>query len=284
MASESGITSKRPLAPGSLVVAPELEALFPTNEVAPLLSERIAVDGFDPHRPIDAWKDGAGRGRHVVLEGHTRLQAAKDAGVDRIPVVLRSFSSAEEALLWAADQQAHRRNLGREAMAVSIIRALARRRAHRAHSAQEMADRYGVSKPTIDRARALVERGRELDIAAVLDGQVGLKDALGRVDARLKRDAADELVDAPPAPADVAPGAEVEDEPDPAIEPAPEELLQARDVLHSVRGRVERLEDILLAASARDVLDDIRDGRIAAALDELDGLLADLRTAVGALP
>ena len=102
MASESGITSKRPLAPGSLVVAPELEALFPTNEVAPLLSERIAVDGFDPHRPIDAWKDGAGRGRHVVLEGHTRLQAAKDAGVDRIPVVLRSFSSAEEALLGRA--------------------------------------------------------------------------------------------------------------------------------------------------------------------------------------
>ena len=111
MASESGITSRRQLAPGSLVVAPELEALFPTNEVAPLLSERIAVDGFDPHRPIDAWTDGAGRGRHVVLEGHTRLQAAKHAGVAAGLYQTRRASrrEAEKCSSGTASARAHAR-------------------------------------------------------------------------------------------------------------------------------------------------------------------------------
>src|SRR5262245_52742604 len=75
----------------------------------------IAADmkkhGFDPHRPIDVWRDARGRGRHVVLEGHQRLAAARKAGLTEVYVAYREPANRLEALLWAAQQQGLRRNV-----------------------------------------------------------------------------------------------------------------------------------------------------------------------------
>jgi hypothetical protein len=92
MATDSAITSKPQLAPASLAVAPELEALFPTNESAPLLSERIATNGYDPHRPVDAWKDGDLRTLELEFE---RIAAACPAGAHSPPAIVAELGDPD---------------------------------------------------------------------------------------------------------------------------------------------------------------------------------------------
>ncbi|WP_024679772.1 ParB/RepB/Spo0J family partition protein [Pseudomonas syringae] len=50
--------------------------------------KRIAKDmeknGFDPNKPVDVWRNS--RGRLEIQDGHHRTEAAKKAGLDKIPV------------------------------------------------------------------------------------------------------------------------------------------------------------------------------------------------------
>src|SRR5262245_56110605 len=80
--------------------------------------------GFDRHRPIDVWRDGLGRGKHLVVEGHTRFEAAQKAGLTEVYVAYREFPNRLAALLFAAEQQGLRRNIAREVQCLSVLRAL----------------------------------------------------------------------------------------------------------------------------------------------------------------
>src|SRR5687768_272546 len=99
----------------SLVEDPLFSNLFlPDPDVIKRIVVSMRTTGFDIHRAIDVWKDGAGRGKHIVLEGHQRLTAAKRAGLTEVRVAYRDFDSRLAALLWAAGQQAGRRNVSGE--------------------------------------------------------------------------------------------------------------------------------------------------------------------------
>ena len=79
----------------------ELKAESPFCEVFDIrdsdLQQVIAAirnRGFDTLYPIVVWE---GHG-NVVVDGHTRLVAAKQLGYSSVPVVLRGFANEEEAL------------------------------------------------------------------------------------------------------------------------------------------------------------------------------------------
>lgn len=60
--------------------------------------------GYDPAYPIILWKN-------TVIDGHTRLQAAIDAGIPEIPVLQKEFKDEHEALEYAMHNQRDRRNI-----------------------------------------------------------------------------------------------------------------------------------------------------------------------------
>ena len=161
----------------SLIVDPLFAGLFIEDPgVVARITASIKRNGYDEARPVDIWKDGAGTGRHVLVEGHQRYRAAQAAGQESIRVAYRHFDTRGEALMWAVEQQANRRNASKEAQCLSVLRAL-KRAGEAWASTPEMAERFGFSTATIDRARQVLDRGTESEIMAVLDGTHGLKKA-----------------------------------------------------------------------------------------------------------
>lgn len=168
----------------ALVEDPVFKHLFlPDATLITQLAAAMRARGFDPARPIDVWKDGAGRGRHIVLDGHQRLAAAKRAGLRAVHVVYRRPADYDAALLWAAQQQAVRRNATREQQTLGVLRAMwAKDGAFR--TTRELAALYKFAPATIDRAKQLIQQGDESEILAVLEGTHGL---LKGYDLMLKR-------------------------------------------------------------------------------------------------
>jgi len=82
--------------------------LFPANRK---LTDAIADDmrdrGYDPTWPIAAWGG-------VVVDGHTRLAAARQARLTLVPVAMHHFPDEAAALEYAIKCQTNRRNLSDE--------------------------------------------------------------------------------------------------------------------------------------------------------------------------
>ena len=68
------------------------------------IKEHIEENGFDPAFPIILWQD-------TVIDGNTRLEAGKQAGLSEVPVEIKEFDSEEQALQYAIHNQRDRRNL-----------------------------------------------------------------------------------------------------------------------------------------------------------------------------
>lgn len=85
----------------------DFEALFPINQkVRDSIVKSIRKEGFNEDYPLVIWKE-----QNVLIDGHTRLSAAKRALLKRVPVIYKSFSSKQEATDYALSLQFNRRNL-----------------------------------------------------------------------------------------------------------------------------------------------------------------------------
>jgi len=72
------------------------------------------------------------------------------------------------------------------------------------------------------------------------------------------------------------------EEPDEILEDAPEALKHARDLAHSLMGRVDRRLDIVGAGTA-DAIGDVRRGTSAEVMAEIRELVNDVNSALDAL-
>ena len=86
---------------------PRLFGMFAINpEILASIVTSMRETGYDRSQPLVLWK-----GKGVVVDGHTRLQAAIEAGLPEIPVEEKEFAALEDAKLYAYRRQAERRNL-----------------------------------------------------------------------------------------------------------------------------------------------------------------------------
>jgi ParB family chromosome partitioning protein len=86
---------------------PRLFGMFAINpEILASIVTSMRESGYDRSQPLVLWK-----GKSVVVDGHTRLQAAIEAGIPEIPVEEKEFAALEDAKLYAYRRQAERRNL-----------------------------------------------------------------------------------------------------------------------------------------------------------------------------
>jgi hypothetical protein len=192
-----------------------------------------------------------------------------------VPAALRDFEDRTDALLWAAQQQTNRRNVGRDAQCLSILRAL--QRAGVSETRAQLADRFNFGDATVGRCQQLLNRASESEIAAVLEGKHGVRRAYELV---LQR----EQAEAGPLPEDKEPKEEPEDDDqddddEDEDEDEPEQLKYARDMAHTVADRVDRLQE-LLGAEAKDAIINIKAGIVTDVLQELDGALLDVQDAI----
>ena len=88
-------------------VRPSFKTLFAIDEsTVSEIAENIKESGYDKSQPVHIWKE-----ENILIDGHTRLAAAKLAGMFEIPVYEHSFPDERSALLYAYSLQLNRRNL-----------------------------------------------------------------------------------------------------------------------------------------------------------------------------
>lgn len=85
---------------------PPFSTLFPIdNCVWEAIKENMEAAGFDASKPLDVWRQ-----ENILLDGHTRLAAAKAAQID-VEIFYHDFDTEEAALEYAISNQRNRRNL-----------------------------------------------------------------------------------------------------------------------------------------------------------------------------
>jgi hypothetical protein len=177
------------------------ENLFPTNsEVLKKIEEDMRQGKYDLSQPVilATWN---GQKEPVCIDGHTRLKAAINAGIDKVPVFTHEFDSEQEAIDKAISLQRNRRNLSDS----DILRCITLldskkprggdRRSKRAKSiphsdgiensrscsAKETAEKIGIGSRKVEKARTVLAKGDPDTVAAVEKGEITLNKAYQEV-------------------------------------------------------------------------------------------------------
>lgn len=173
-----------------------MSTLFPINDqLLTDITTSMKKDGFYKSKPLLVWENAfATEGRLVIVDGHTRLAAAKRANLDMVWADLKPFANVTDAWLTAAGEQSGRRNLSRDKIAVYVVHALTelKEAGGRLPTEHQLAKRLGVSRPTISRAKALVKDGGDDLIALVRNKELSLREAYERIQLAKKHPAAAE--------------------------------------------------------------------------------------------
>lgn len=152
---------------GSLSTREPFDALFPIGqETLAAIRQDMETNGFDPVFPIVVWEE-----KSIVVDGHTRFAAARDLGMETVPVVLKSFENEDDAVLYSFHIQRNRRNMSDE----DILKCLAlldsihgsdeeglqpSKKTRKAVN-EDRARELGISPNKVDKARKVLEHANE---------------------------------------------------------------------------------------------------------------------------
>jgi ParB-like chromosome segregation protein Spo0J len=98
----------------------------------------MQVNGYDDAQPVVIWGD-------VLIDGHTRLKAAAQIGLEEIPVSAKFFATEDEALDYAIGRQRERRHLTDAELARCLAELDRRRTAGRPEKLAQHCANYGKS-------------------------------------------------------------------------------------------------------------------------------------------
>jgi ParB family chromosome partitioning protein len=91
----------------SVKTAEPFASLLPIREeVLAAITENMRIRGYDMSQPLIIWKE-----RGVLVDGHTRLTAAKAVGLPTVPVIYASFTDTDTVIGYMLQIQFSRRNI-----------------------------------------------------------------------------------------------------------------------------------------------------------------------------
>jgi len=147
------------------------------------VEQDMKTNGYDSAHPIIIW---AGHDM-TVIDGHTRLAAAKKLMFPLIPAIIKTFKDEAEALEYAIRTQRNRRNLT-DAELFRCLNELdkryktteelrASREARTGKSAEQTASLLGVSRAKVERLRAVNDHASDEVKEAVKAGKLTVNKA-----------------------------------------------------------------------------------------------------------
>jgi ParB-like chromosome segregation protein Spo0J len=167
----------------SIKTDPRIAGIFriDTNTLN-MIVHSMKKNGFDIAEPIVVWKD-----HDVVVDGHTRLKASIEAGIEEVPVIEKDFTDFDEVVRYTYKRQAERRNLTQaEILQAAMTLSIKETHDGSGRSSEKLAKDLGVSESTIVRARTVAKKGTENDINAIKNGTKSINQAYQNV--RIKKD------------------------------------------------------------------------------------------------
>jgi len=162
--------------------------LFPINNgIVRELVKDMKENGFDESKPLVLW---AGH-KSILLDGHSRLMAARIARVMDVPVVYKEFRDEERALEYTINCQKNRRNLTDKEI-LSCIAALDKKKpsgqrsdlaqhcARSGKSSAETASLLGISQRKVEQVRTVMDKAPEEIKEAVKSGEMSINAAYNK--------------------------------------------------------------------------------------------------------
>lgn len=170
--------------PSELRAEEPYKGLFPhADAMRDAIAEAMARDGFDPAFPI-VTRNG------VVIDGHTRLAAARKAGLKLVYYVDRQFPDEAAALEYAIRCQRNRRNLTQDELLRCLKELDKRKREGRpaaaettqdcavtGRSSEATAELLGVSARKVEQLRTIEDHAPAEVKAAVASGGMSVNAA-----------------------------------------------------------------------------------------------------------
>jgi hypothetical protein len=118
----------KPFRIDDIVIDAKISSVFKVSDkMRSEIMKKINAEGYDKSQPIVLWETEDGK--YILVDGHTRLAAAKALGLTEIPAVIMDFATFDEAILYTFERQMVRRNLtqGEIVTAVELMPKMASR-------------------------------------------------------------------------------------------------------------------------------------------------------------
>tara|TARA_R110001599_G_scaffold348542_1_gene575902 strand:- start:387 stop:1106 length:720 start_codon:yes stop_codon:yes gene_type:complete len=164
------------------------------------ITKSMKKDGFNEAEPLVYWQiDSVG---HVLVDGHTRLEAAKQAGLQEVHAVRMNFDNELKAVEYAISRQKNRRNLT-ELEIVNCMGELDKLRQagrpskelapHGANldtgkSSASTAEALGISQRKVERIRTVQDYATPEVKEAIQSGDMSINKAYNETQARRKEE------------------------------------------------------------------------------------------------
>lgn len=158
------------------------------------ITDSMKKKGYDTAHPIVIWGGHDG----VVVDGHTRLQAAKDAGLLDVAVIAHDFADEDEALEYAIGSQRNRRNLTPGEMMECLNALDSRKKVGRpskttlnnvisGRTAPQTAKLLGTSQTKVERLKTINVHATPEVKQALKDGKMTINKAYGETMAQRRQ-------------------------------------------------------------------------------------------------
>jgi len=184
-----------------LLMEEPFKSLFPIrDDIKSAIKSHMLEHGYDESKPIDVWKRPSQDGfEYVLVDGFTRVTAAREIGRLTVTAYLHDFANVEEARSYAIHTQRDRRNLtDAEIMSVLTVidkkvtgfKGTARLAPSGANgelpakTAQRTAKEIGTSARKIERARKVASYAEIT--AAVKSGEISINKGYNEIRAKEK--------------------------------------------------------------------------------------------------
>ena len=192
-----------------IIITDEIKTRSPFKDLFTIKSSTLSAitksmkkDGFNEAEPLVYWQvKGVG---HVLVDGHTRLESAKQAGLTNVHAIRMDFDNELKAVEYAISRQKNRRNLTGDEF-LSCLDELDKLRSSnmgrgdkvaphgatldKGKSAKQTADILGVSVRKVERGRTIQDHADDETIQAVKDGNMSINKAYNETQAKRKEEA-----------------------------------------------------------------------------------------------
>jgi len=150
------------------------ETLFSINQtLLDSITASMQKNGYDNSQPVTVWIYE--QDKIYLVDGHTRLQAAKKAGLKKIPATVLHFKNFEDAQFYCLKRQALRRSLSPKEILQAVV--LLKNKQHRdgtGRSVEIMGKELGLSASSIMHAKTVVENASDEDINDIKNGKTSI--------------------------------------------------------------------------------------------------------------
>jgi ParB family chromosome partitioning protein len=168
----------KPFRVTDIVLDPEISRIFRIHDkTVEEIARKMKKAGYDKSQPVVIWK-----GENILVDGHTRLAAAKELGLEEIPTVEMEFDDRAEALLYTFERQVLRRNLtSQEILTAAQLIPARKERDGKGRAAEQLAERLGISAATVYEARKIMMEAPEEELRAVQNGEKSIKAVYNKI-------------------------------------------------------------------------------------------------------